>query len=232
MITGQVCSNRFLVPLGITMLVFSSMILTVAFARGDKKHDDGENETKDSTTTESEDTGDTTADITVDTTAQAALLFSIDSVYALIAESYKTVEPMLKNSCYDCHTTQTVFPWYHSLPLIGGWMDGHLEEAREHLDLDKGFPFGGHATQLEQLHEIKEVIEEGEMPIFSYRIMHWGKLIEGKKQDTLFDWIEVSENAIKQVYANHGVESPDEEHDDDGDDDDGDDDDDDDDGDH
>ena len=214
MITRQASSNRFLVTLGITALVFSSMILTVAFGHGDKKHDDKEKETTDSTiTTETEKAG--------DTDAQQALLFSIDSVYALIAESYKTVEPMLKNSCFDCHTSQTVFPWYHSLPLIGGWMDGHLEEAREHLDLDKGFPFAGHATQLEQLDEIKKVVGEGEMPIFSYRIMHWGKLIEGEKQDTLFDWIEVSEKAIKQVYSDHGLESPaaDEEHDDDDDDD-------------
>lgn len=219
MISTSTNSNKFLVTLGVTVLVFSSMILTLAFGHGDKKHDDGEKEAKDSTTTtEGEDTGDTN----VDTTAQAALLNSIDSVYALIAESYKTVEPMLKNSCFDCHTTQTVFPWYHSLPLIGGWMDGHLEEAREHLDLDKGFPFGGHATQLEQLAEIKKVVGEGEMPIFSYRIMHWGKLIEGEKQDTLFDWISASQNAIKQVYSDHGLESPaaDEEHDDDDDDDD------------
>ena len=201
MITRQASSNRFLVTLGITALVFSSMILTVAFGHGDKKHDDKEKETTDSTiTTETEKAG--------DTDAQQALLFSIDSVYALIAESYKTVEPMLKNSCFDCHTSQTVFPWYHSLPLIGGWMDGHLEDAREHLDLDKGFPFGGHATQLEQLDEIKKVIEEGEMPIFSYRIMHWGKLIEGEKRDTLFEWISGAEAAIKKVYANYDV-SPD-----------------------
>lgn len=198
MLTKQTRSNRFLVTLGITAVVFPFVVLTFAYGHGDKKHDDGE---KDSTA------ADTAADggRVVDSAAQPALQNSIDSVYALIAESYKTVEPMLKNSCFDCHTSQTVFPWYHSLPLIGGWMDGHLEDAREHLDLDQGFPFGGHATQLEQLDEIKKVIEEGEMPIFSYRIMHWGKLIEGKKQDTLFTWISNAEAAIKKVYANYDV---------------------------
>ena len=108
MLTRQTRSNRFLITLGTAAVVFPFVILTFAYGHGDKKHDDGE---KDSTV------ADTTikSEEAEDVTAHAALRNSIDSVYAVIAESYKTVEPMLKNSCYDCHTSQTVFPWYHSL---------------------------------------------------------------------------------------------------------------------
>ena len=84
------------------------------------------------------------------------------------------VRPIFAVKCFDCHTDQTRFPWYHALPLVGGFIDGHIEEAREHLELSKDFPFGGKGTKLEMLDELIEVVDEGEMPLWSYRLLHWG----------------------------------------------------------
>ena len=140
------------------------------------------------------------------------------------------VEDMLRNSCYDCHSAETNYPWYYNIPGIKGFMQGHIDEALEHLDMTYGFPFGGHASQLAQLKQIREEVEEGEMPIFSYRLLHWGKLIEGEKQKTLFAWIDSGIEAITNVYNAYGMPLPedgvkgdvddDHEHDDDDDDDD------------
>ncbi|MFQ5607093.1 MAG: heme-binding domain-containing protein [Candidatus Zixiibacteriota bacterium] len=191
----------------LTSLILSTALILLFGLRPALGHDDDDHDAKPDSLAMS------------DTSAAAqALRSSLDSVYIAIAMTYPTVKPMLKYSCYDCHSDQTDYPWYHGLPLVKGFLDDHVEEAREHLDMSNGFPFGGHASQLKQLHEIEEQVEEGEMPLFSYRIMHWGKLIEGEKQDTLFEWIASSEAAIKQVYANHGV-SPETKDDDDGDDD-------------
>jgi hypothetical protein len=130
---------------------------------------------------------------------------ALDSLYEEIAESYTSVEPMLKKSCYDCHSDQTNFPWYHSLPIVKQLIDTDITEAQEHLDFSEGFPFGGHATQENQLREIREEVEHGGMPPASYRFMHWGRLIENEKQDTLFQWIDSSLSAIDQVYMIYGV---------------------------
>lgn len=115
-----------------------------------------------------------------------------DSVYMLINKSYQDVRPILERSCFDCHSSLTDFPWYHSLPLIGGMLDSHVKEGREHLDLTNDFPFGGHGGQVDHLNEIKEQIEEGEMPLWSYRLMHWGTAVEGERRDSLFAWIDES----------------------------------------
>jgi len=133
---------------------------------------------------------------------------SLDSAYTAVGATYGVVEPILQNSCYDCHSSQTNYPWYHAIPGIKQMIDDDIKEGREHLDLSNGFPFGGHHGQLESLHGIEEEVEAGEMPIFSYRMMHRGSTIEGAERQTLFEWIEQSEQTIKEVYARYGMPLP------------------------
>lgn len=187
----------------IALLATTSLTPSVS-AHGDKKHDD--NGADNNAGAEVSDIPDTTGETDYQIARLARFQSDLNQLYASIGETYSTVKPMLTNSCYDCHSSKTNYPWYYQLPLIKGFLDGHISEATEHLDMTNGFPFGGHASQLSQLSEIKEVIEDDEMPLFSYRIMHWGKLIEGAKRDTLFAWISQSENSILSIY--HGFAMP------------------------
>lgn len=153
---------------------------------------------------------------------------ALDSVYTEINDGYFIVQPMLENSCYDCHSVKTDYPWYYEIPGIKGWIQGHIDDGLKHVDYTNGFPFGGRGSQLKILQEIREEVEEGEMPIFSYRIMHWGKLIEGDDQKALFAWIDDAVATINETYRAFGVQPPGDEdseggegdHDDDDDDDD------------
>lgn len=132
----------------------------------------------------------------------------LDSVYTSLSGTYLGIEPILKKSCYDCHSDQTHYPWYYRIPGIRGMIDNDIREAREHLDCSRGFPFGGHASQEEQLEEIREEIEEGAMPLRPYRLTHWNTLIEGTARDSVFQWIDSSLAAIRRVKAQFGIEEP------------------------
>ncbi len=117
-------------------------------------------------------------------------IISQDSLYAQINQSFQTVKPMLEASCYDCHSANTNEPWYFNIPGVNSLLTSHVKEAREHLDFTNGFPFKSKESQRAILHELKEEVEEGEMPLLSYRLMHWGLLIENEQQDSLFQWID------------------------------------------
>ena len=151
------------------------------------------------------DEGDTADDIVVP--AMDSIKIYQDSLFKIINKSFESVKPILVNSCYDCHSNATVEPWYFDLPIISGFVKGHVEHARKNLDFSDGFPFTGGSKndQLHLLHEIKEEIEKGDMPILSYRIMHWGKLIEGDKQDSLFTWIDNTTAELKKFYDEYGI---------------------------
>jgi len=192
--------NRRIAGVFVLLTVFVLFGLEANFATGDKEHEEKE---------------------AVPDTLSNGESFKVlqDSVYTVINENYASVEHILKRDCYNCHSNQTDFPWYHSLPGIGGFMDGHIAEAQEHVDFSYGFPFGGHGDPLSTLLEIKDEIEDGEMPIFSYRTMHWGSLIEGETQDTLFMWIDGSVSMIRDLYERAGIPiDSDGDHDDDDDD--------------
>ena len=115
-----------------------------------------------------------------------------DTVYAAINAAYQSVRPIFEKSCFDCHSRNTDYPWYHSLPLVGGMMDDHIREGRAHLDLSDDFPFGGVENQAGGLRKIKNEIEEGEMPLWSYRLLHWGSSVIGARRDSVFAWIDQS----------------------------------------
>ncbi len=131
-----------------------------------------------------------------------------DSVFAIINQHYQEVRPIVQHSCFNCHSKFTDFPWYHSLPLIKGLIDSDIREARHHLDFSDDFPFAGEHVPLVSLEHMKREIKEGDMPPWDYRLMHWGTLIEGAKQDSLFQWIDNSEKMLTEFYQAAGIPLP------------------------
>jgi len=143
----------------------------------------------------------------VDVTDQVrAFTASLDSVYATISGTYFGIAPILKKSCYDCHSDTPHYPWYYKIPGIHGMIDNDIQEARKHLDLSKGFPFGGHHSEEEHLSDMRDEIEHGTMPLWTYRAMHWNSLVEGTAQDSVFQWIDSSLALIRSTKESHGIE--------------------------
>lgn len=137
------------------------------------------------------------------------LMIRQDSVFSIINDRYQEIKPIFQHSCFDCHSDNTDYPWYHKLPVIKGILDEHIAEGREYLDFSHDFPFSGKDSPLELLSEIKNEIEEDEMPLLSYRILHWGKLIEGARRDSVFQWIDSATSMLSEFYDQHGVEPED-----------------------
>ena len=40
------------------------------------------------------------------------------------------VDKILKTSCYDCHSNNSVPMWYMQIQPIGMWIDHHVEEGK------------------------------------------------------------------------------------------------------
>ena len=94
---------------------------------------------------------------------------------------------MLKETCYDCHSNETKYPWYSNIAPISWLVADHRNEARHHLN----FSIWGDYSQKRKDHKLEECIEmvqEGEMPMDSYTWFHpEAKLTEDQKQ-YLLEW--------------------------------------------
>jgi len=74
---------------------------------------------------------------------------------------------LARRACYDCHSNETIWPWYSNIAPISWLVYFDVINGRQRMnfsDWKRGFQPGAG--------EISEVILEGEMPPFQYLPMH------------------------------------------------------------
>lgn len=107
------------------------------------------------------------------------------------------ISKILKAACYDCHSNQSVHPWYSDIAPVSWWLDDHIEDARKHLNLSE---WGNYSAE-KKAHkgeEGVEEIEEGEMPLFSYQIAHSEARLSQEEQELLMNWFASIEKKYKR----------------------------------
>lgn len=81
------------------------------------------------------------------------------------------VMKILKQSCYDCHSNETYWPWYSRVAPISYFVSNHVEDGRKHLNFSDWEKFDDDKKgKLSK--EIIEEIEEGNMPLSNYKLLH------------------------------------------------------------
>jgi len=69
-------------------------------------------------------------------------------------------------ACADCHSNDTVWPWYSNIAPVSWLVQRDVEEGRRHLNTSAW------GTQRIEIGEVGEVIREGEMPMPVFLITH------------------------------------------------------------
>lgn len=115
-----------------------------------------------------------------------------------IREEYKRrVAPIFERSCMDCHGSHTRYPWYYKIPGIKQKIDSDINESKEHLDMSDGYPFKSHESPIDDLEEIAESIEKGEMPPLLYGLMHRDSALSENEKKIISDWVKSSVGLLR-----------------------------------
>jgi mono/diheme cytochrome c family protein len=69
-------------------------------------------------------------------------------------------------ACFDCHSNETVWPWYANVAPISWRLQSHVDAGREELN----FSEWGSGDQ--EADEAAEQVREGAMPPWDYRLSH------------------------------------------------------------
>lgn len=88
--------------------------------------------------------------------------------------TYKISEEVgrqLHTSCYDCHSNNTIYPWYSRVQPIGWFLEGHINNGKAELNFSE---FGSYSVrkQKNKLKSMVNQIEKDEMPLSSYTFIH------------------------------------------------------------
>jgi hypothetical protein len=110
---------------------------------------------------------------------------------ARVAASYdKDIKPLFQRACFDCHTDKTVWPWYHTIPGVRQYLDHHVEEGRQGLDMSHGVPFDSddHDPMDHHLWHIGRMVESGKMPLWDYALIHPDARLTDAERQTIVQW--------------------------------------------
>ncbi|MCG6140952.1 heme-binding domain-containing protein [Leptospira mtsangambouensis] len=107
-------------------------------------------------------------------------------VKAEIQTSAETKE-ILKRSCYDCHSNETVWPAYSYIFPASLLISHHVEEGRDELNFSE-FGLLTEKKQNKKIYEIWEQVEEGEMPPKDYLLLHPSARLSDKDKEVLKQW--------------------------------------------
>jgi mono/diheme cytochrome c family protein len=90
---------------------------------------------------------------------------------------------LAQRACFDCHSNETVWPWYSNVAPIS-WLTQHdTDEGREHLN----FSTWGSGGQGREPGEAVETIAEGQMPPPVYLITHPEARLTSAEKQTLME---------------------------------------------
>ena len=118
-----------------------------------------------------------------------------------------TVQAILKTSCYDCHSNNTVYPWYANIQPVAWWLGHHVEEGKDELNFNN-FATYRIGRQYRKLEKIVHEVNEGEMPMSSYTLIHgYAKLDEGQRK-LVADWANAIHDSIKANYPADSLKKP------------------------
>lgn len=97
------------------------------------------------------------------------------------------VKVILKESCYDCHSNATRYPWYANIQPVGWWIQSHINEGKEHLNFSE---FGTYAEKKakHKFEEIEESMETGWMPLESYLYIHSDAALSAEQALAVKNW--------------------------------------------
>ncbi len=98
------------------------------------------------------------------------------------------VKRILEQSCSDCHSEKTRWPWYSHLPVIGSQMEEHVRSGRLQLDLSD---WKGHIEASEAEDKLESMCIQAKarkMPLGPYMLLHPQARLSDNEVQTLCEW--------------------------------------------
>jgi hypothetical protein len=113
----------------------------------------------------------------------------VDASKTLRANTSMTPEvaAILERSCNDCHSSETVWPWYSNVAPASWFLKWHVEEGRRELSFSEWATYTKRQRE-RKLHEICQQVESGEMPLKSYLPLHPESRLSDDDKRVLCEW--------------------------------------------
>ena len=98
------------------------------------------------------------------------------------------VKSIIENSCVDCHSNYTKYPWYSEIAPVSWYLAQNVNNAKEHLNFSEWTAYNTNQKK-HILKDLKEVLQSHEMPLKSYLILHKEAELTNEQYLTFQNWV-------------------------------------------
>jgi hypothetical protein len=98
------------------------------------------------------------------------------------------VKAILRTSCYDCHSNETVWPWYSHVAPVSWLVASDTAEGRSHFNFSNWNSYPPQKQGRILAHALRE-IQRGDMPPWYYTIKHRDARLTPAQRATLEAWV-------------------------------------------
>ena len=105
------------------------------------------------------------------------------------------VSSIIKNSCYDCHSNQSKYPWYSHIAPTAWLVGGDVKEARHDLNFSE---WGDYSKRdvIGKLDAISDEVSSGGMPLPAYAFIHRKTKLSEEQVQAIVKWSQQMSDSI------------------------------------
>lgn len=104
-----------------------------------------------------------------------------------LVEAPPEVAKVLRQSCFDCHSNRTEWPWYGSVAPVSWLVAHHVNHGREYLDLTRWDDYDEERRQ-HLRRDMVEEIDAGRMPMGPYLWLHPEARLSERERELVRRW--------------------------------------------
>jgi hypothetical protein len=101
----------------------------------------------------------------------------------------QSIAVLLKNSCYDCHSFETKWPWYSYVAPVSWYVARDVNAARASLNFSD-WPHDDDRRARKRWSRIADDVRNGEMPLPGYVLIHRHARLDARQRAELVKWAE------------------------------------------
>jgi hypothetical protein len=106
--------------------------------------------------------------------------------------------PLLKRACMDCHSNQTVWPWYSYVAPMSWLVENDVRQGRDHVNFS-AWDLYTFEQRKKLFAEIASAVKNREMPLPNYTLIHHGAKLSDADTDILYAWARLERRRLKAM---------------------------------
>lgn len=114
-----------------------------------------------------------------------------------IYQSPSEIRELLENSCYDCHSNETIYPSYSLVAPVSWMIKDHINQGRRYLNYSE---WGSYNKDIRKniIEKSIKSIESGKMPLPSYVSFHPESRLTPSEIELLVDYFKTIETILQK----------------------------------